>query len=103
MASLPSPFTRSPMEGAMSAFAVNSRSNTSASALVGTLRAIANRIAVIGVALRHRREINQLAGADAAMLRDLGVTPMDIDGALAEPLWRDPSLRLVCSVAERRV
>jgi len=87
----------------MSAFAVNDRSNRPASGVAGALRAVAARIAAIGVALRHRRELNQLANADTAMLRDLGITPMDIDGALAEPLWRDPSLRLVCSVAERRV
>ncbi|MDQ0391566.1 DUF1127 domain-containing protein [Labrys monachus] len=87
----------------MSVFVVNSPSRTLVSSFVGTLRAVAAKINAIGVALRHRRELGQLAGADAAMLRDLGLTPMDIDGALAEPLWRDPSHRLVCSVSERRL
>jgi uncharacterized protein YjiS (DUF1127 family) len=86
----------------MSAF-VNSRSHTNVSGFAGPLRTVVAKITAVGVALRHRREINQLASADAAMLRDLGVTAMDIDGALSEPLWRDPSRLLVCSVAERRV
>jgi uncharacterized protein YjiS (DUF1127 family) len=42
-------------------------------------------------ALRHRRELEQLAGFSDRELRDLAVTRNDIAFALAEPLWRDPA------------
>jgi uncharacterized protein YjiS (DUF1127 family) len=42
-------------------------------------------------ALRHRRELEQLARFGDRELRDLAVTRNDIDFALAEPLWRDPA------------
>src|ERR1700691_1324587 len=43
-------------------------------------------------ALRHRRELEQLARFGDRELRDLAVTRNDIDFALAEPLWRDPAI-----------
>jgi uncharacterized protein YjiS (DUF1127 family) len=86
----------------MSVFAVNSQSHPFVSSFVETLRAVVNKIVAMGVAWEHRREINQLVEFDSAMLRDIGLTPMDIDSALSEPLWRDPSSRLVNAQCERR-
>jgi uncharacterized protein YjiS (DUF1127 family) len=51
-------------------------------------------------ALKHRREIIQLADFDDHMLKDIGLTRSDVEGALAEPLIYNPSLVLVRS-AER--
>jgi uncharacterized protein YjiS (DUF1127 family) len=42
-------------------------------------------------ALRHRRELEQLARFGDRELCDLAVTRNDIDFALAETLWRDPA------------
>jgi uncharacterized protein YjiS (DUF1127 family) len=58
---------------------------------------------VVGIAraLEHRREVRSLAELDERMLKDIGLSRAEVDGALAEPLHRDPSLVLVRS-AERR-
>ena len=53
-------------------------------------------------ALSHRVEVRRLASMDDRMLRDIGLTRTDIDGALSEPLLRDPSMVLVRSVEGRR-
>ena len=71
-------------------------------AAVAAVRAILDMIVKAHVALRNRREVNALLGADPGMLRDLGLTPMDINCALAEPMWRDPSARLMIWSIERR-
>jgi len=46
----------------------------------------------LSVALRHRRELEQLASFSDRELRDLAVTRNDIAFALAEPLWHDPAV-----------
>lgn len=46
-------------------------------------------------AWRHRNDMAVLASFDDFMLRDIGVTRGDLDDALAEPLWRDPTAVLV--------
>jgi len=51
-------------------------------------------------ALRHRREIKNLAEFDERMLADIGLTRSDVTSALDEPLTRNPSWVLVRS-AER--
>ncbi len=79
----------------MNTVAVNSKSHSHASSFLVALRAVFAKVSGIAIAIKNRREINQLAGADAAILRDLGITPSDIDGALSQPLWRDPSAHLV--------
>lgn len=86
----------------MNTVAVNSKSHSLVSSFIETLRAVAAKVSGFAIAIKNRREINQLAGADAAMLRDLGITPMDIDGALSQPLWRDPSAHLVEAQMEWR-
>jgi uncharacterized protein YjiS (DUF1127 family) len=91
------------MENPMSVFAVNSQSHTLVSSAIEAFRAVVNKVAAIGIAWKNRREINQLVEFDTAMLRDIGLTAMDIDGALSEPLWRDPSARLASAQCERRM
>jgi uncharacterized protein YjiS (DUF1127 family) len=44
--------------------------------------------------LRHRRDIELLAGFDDHMLADIGLTRTDLQDAIAEPQWRDPTLLL---------
>jgi uncharacterized protein YjiS (DUF1127 family) len=57
----------------------------------GVTRALINLLR----ALKHRREIIQLADFDDHMLKDIGLTRGDVEGALAEPLVHNPSLVLV--------
>jgi uncharacterized protein YjiS (DUF1127 family) len=79
----------------MNSVTVNSKSHAHVSSFRVALNTVAAKISAIAIALKNRREINQLANADPAMLRDLGITPMDLDGALAQPFWHDPSAHLV--------
>ena len=46
-------------------------------------------------AWRRRKDAAVLASFDDYMLRDIGLTRGDLDDALAEPLWRDPTAVLV--------
>lgn len=46
-------------------------------------------------ALQHRREIMHLAELDDRMLKDIGLARSDVEGALSEPLFNNPSLVLV--------
>jgi uncharacterized protein YjiS (DUF1127 family) len=51
-------------------------------------------------ALKHRREVKNLAEFDDRMLKDIGLMRSDVSSALAEPFTRNPSWVLVRS-AER--
>ena len=42
-------------------------------------------------AWRHRHDAAALASFDDRMLADIGLTRADLNDALAEPLWRDPT------------
>lgn len=86
----------------MSAFAVSPRSSAVFAALRAGLRAPVRVLAGIAAALKNRRDVAQLLEAEPGMLRDLGLTSMDIHCALSEPLWRDPSSRLLVWTIERR-
>ncbi len=44
--------------------------------------------------LHHRRQINELMSYDDRMLRDIGVTRLDLHRALSGPLASDPSREL---------
>jgi uncharacterized protein YjiS (DUF1127 family) len=79
----------------MNSVTVNSKSPSHVSIFRAALQAVVTKVATISMAIKNRREINQLANFDAAMLRDLGITPTDLDGALAQPFWHDPSAHLV--------
>jgi hypothetical protein len=48
-------------------------------------------------AFEHRREVMHLAELDERILKDIGLSRSDVDGALSEPLFRNPSLLLVRS------
>jgi uncharacterized protein YjiS (DUF1127 family) len=54
------------------------------------------------VAVRNRREVAMLLEADNSVLRDLGLTRLDVAAAMSEPVWRDPSARLLIWSVERR-
>jgi uncharacterized protein YjiS (DUF1127 family) len=54
-------------------------------------------------AWKHRQEIKALAGADARMLADIGLTRADMRDAFATPLWRDPTAVLRARALERRL
>jgi uncharacterized protein YjiS (DUF1127 family) len=53
-------------------------------------------------AWRHRRDAAALAALDDHMLADLGLTRADLNDALCEPLWRDPTTVLARRHGERR-
>jgi uncharacterized protein YjiS (DUF1127 family) len=46
------------------------------------------------VAIRRRRDLEQLAHHPDYLLKDIGLTRRDLDAALAEPFWRDPTVHL---------
>ena len=86
----------------MSTVAASVRSSAVLAALVAGVCAPVRMLNRVATALRNRREIAGLLEAEPGMLRDLGLSPHDISGALAEPLWRDPSARLIVWSIERR-
>jgi uncharacterized protein YjiS (DUF1127 family) len=51
---------------------------------------------------RHRRDAAALAAFDDRMLADIGLTRCDLNDALSEPLWRDPTTVLAHRYSERR-
>ena len=53
-------------------------------------------------ALIHRGEVRRLAELDDRALKDIGLTRLDVIGALGEPLHRDPSTVLMIRSVERR-
>ena len=53
-------------------------------------------------AWRHRHDAAALASFDDRMLADIGLTRADLNDALAEPLWRDPTSVLARRQCERR-
>lgn len=53
-------------------------------------------------AARHRREVAELLELDARSLRDIGLQPSDVRGALAGPLSEDPSIWLTQRSFDRR-
>jgi uncharacterized protein YjiS (DUF1127 family) len=66
------------------------------------------RLALLATALKHRREVLRLADLDDRALKDIGLMRSDVEFALAERFFRDPSRVLVRSwrrdlPADRRV
>jgi uncharacterized protein YjiS (DUF1127 family) len=62
---------------------------------MAALLKIAGPVANFAKALRHRREIMLLAELDDRMLKDIGLSRADVDSALAEPFFHNPSVVLV--------
>jgi uncharacterized protein YjiS (DUF1127 family) len=56
----------------------------------------------VATAWRHRGDLGQLAAFDDRMLRDIGLNRCDLNDALSEPLWRDPTAVLARRQHERR-
>jgi len=52
---------------------------------------LAHRVWGMAVAIKHRRELAQLADRDDRMLDDIGLTRGDLDDASSEPFWVDPA------------
>jgi len=73
-----------------------------AKALAGFATAAARLGNRVVVAWRHRGDVSMLASFDERMLRDIGLTRSDLNDALAEPMWRDPTAVLVRRQRERR-
>jgi uncharacterized protein YjiS (DUF1127 family) len=53
-------------------------------------------------AWRHHHDASALAALDDHMLADIGLTRGDLNDALSEPLWRDPTSVLMRRQDERR-
>ena len=64
-------------------------------ALVDTAKGLLRPIGSVWTALQHRREVKALAELDERTLKDIGLSRGDVDGALSEPFFRNPSLVLV--------
>ncbi|MBF9231786.1 DUF1127 domain-containing protein [Microvirga alba] len=79
------------------------RSATPAMSLAGStfLGSVVRAAVNLARALRHRREIMNLAEFDDRMLKDIGLVRSDVEGALAEPIVRNPSSVLVRCVERR--
>ena len=50
---------------------------------------------------RHHREVAVLQTFDERMLRDVGLTRADVEGAVSTPFWRDPAATLEGRTAPR--
>lgn len=64
--------------------------------------ALARRIGRILTAFEHRREVRQLAELDDRILKDIGLSRGDVETALLEPMFRNPSVLLVRSSERHR-
>src|SRR5438132_11694169 len=47
------------------------------------------------VAIKHRRQLEDLVDSEDHRLADMGITRNDLHAAFSEPLWRDPTTALV--------
>jgi uncharacterized protein YjiS (DUF1127 family) len=72
---------------------------------VGSMLAAAllRRLRRFARAWRHRRDLELVASFDDHMLADIGLTRGDLNDAIAERRWRDPTALLAERVCERRV
>ncbi len=82
----------------MNAFAI-----VSWEAVVRRVASVAfHRLQVLVRALRHRSEVMRLTDLDDRALKDIGLTRVEVLGALAEPFHKDPSAILLVRSVERR-
>ena len=61
------------------------------------------RLVALWRAAQNRRKVARLLEWDAHMLRDIGLTPSDVQSAMAAPMGHDPSSHLHAMSLERRM
>ena len=66
-----------------------------------TVRTVLRQVGGFLKAVEHRREVRHLAELDDRILKDIGLSRTDVDGALAEPFYRNPTTVLVRSHEHR--
>ena len=69
------------------------------SAFAGSLTGLIRQVAMVRAALNHRRAVMNLDELDDHALKDIGLDRSDVDNALSEPFFRDPSTMLARSVS----
>jgi uncharacterized protein YjiS (DUF1127 family) len=85
----------------MTRFIASLASITRPSLLTGAARAVFGSMVRLARALSDRQDVKRLMELDDRALKDIGLTRSDVDGALAEPLFRNPSTVLLRSVERR--
>jgi len=68
--------------------------NVSFTSIDGFFSRLAHSIWGMAIAIKHRRELAQLADRDDRMLADIGLTRGDLYDAGSEPFWVDPTMTL---------
>lgn len=69
--------------------------------VVRAIRGALRQLADLAAALRDRAEVKQLIELDDRALKDIGLSRSEVDGALSEPFFRNPSAVLLRSVERR--
>jgi uncharacterized protein YjiS (DUF1127 family) len=70
--------------------------------LAGVVAQAARAVAGFARGIAHRRRIQSLLELDERALKDIGLLRNDVLGALAQPLFTDPSTVLLIRSVERR-
>ena len=71
------------------------RTGSAAGALIGqTLAAALLGVRQVVTAIKHRRPLADLVDCEDHRLNDMGITRDDLNAAMSEPLWRDPTTAL---------
>ncbi len=87
-------------------FKANSEVRNPASWKIAARLVVSTILDVVGAAFKaivNRRSVNTLASMDDRMLKDIGLTRGDVDGALSQPWHRDPSRELMVRRVENKV
>ncbi len=87
-------------------FKANSEIGKSASWKIAARLVVSTILDIVGAALKaivNRSSVTTLATWDDRMLKDIGLTRGDVDGALSQPWHRDPSRELMVRRVENRV
>ena len=85
----------------MTRFIAPPRPAAPASLVARATRAVLRATIDLARALRDRHEVKRLVELDDRMLKDIGLSRAQVDGALAESFFRSPSAVLVRSVERR--
>lgn len=74
---------------------MRSSANFTEMSLAARLQETARYVLGLLTSFRNRRDVMRLAELDDRILHDIGLTRSDVLAALAEPVHRDPSVRLL--------